>query len=520
MGSAGGRAAQWRAAVLKCLTAVVLATGAYVFYAHRVTMLDQVEDIVAGPRGADGTRSGGAREEMAKDTPSGLFAAEKLFERALTVHARNAYALVALADIETQLAGAGVDSRASRAAELRARAEVRDIALPERFEARALALLQEGKSAEAETYVRALLARYPHSTGAPRLNDVLGHALRAQGKVREARDSFRKAAGGAREASFTSDLAEALIDEGSFPEAIAAFDRALQMSPSHPRAQIGKARALVALAREGRGDPAVARALLEPVIQAPDAEMTPALRARALAVRADARLVQGDAAGASQDAQAAVAIDAKLSLALKARALAVLAGPDRARGEESLRAAIAADRFDPSTYADGADALLAAGDPAAAARILDSAASALPKSARLSLARARVEERKGDLVAAQAALDQSLKLDPSSAAAYLVQGRIAEKKREFKVAAQSYARASQLRDDLPEPYARMGSLYLATKQVTEAIRVFNEALARYRATHAPPGVMEAFYEDVHSSLGKAGERKLAAEWLKSARAER
>src|SRR5205085_984829 len=61
MGSAGGRAAQWRAAVLKCLTAVVLATGAYVFYAHRVTMLDQVEDIVAGPRGADGTRSGGAR---------------------------------------------------------------------------------------------------------------------------------------------------------------------------------------------------------------------------------------------------------------------------------------------------------------------------------------------------------------------------------------------------------------------------------------------------------------------------
>jgi len=101
-----------------------------------------------------------------------------------------------------------------------------------------------------------------------------------------------------------------------------------------------------------------------------------------------------------------------------------------------------------------------------------------------------------------------------------VQGQIAEKKKDFKAAAQSYARASQLRDDLPEPYARMGSLYLATRQVTEAIRVFNEALARYRATHAPPGVMKAFYEDVHSSLGKAGERKLAAEWLKSAHAER
>src|SRR5712675_1266734 len=135
MGSVGGRAAQWRAAVLKSITAVALAGGAYLAYAQRVSMHDQVEDIVAGPRGPDGSRSGGARDEMSKDTPKGLFTAEKLFERALTVHARNAYALAALADVETQLSGAGVEGRASRAAELRARAEARDIALPERFEA-------------------------------------------------------------------------------------------------------------------------------------------------------------------------------------------------------------------------------------------------------------------------------------------------------------------------------------------------------------------------------------------------
>jgi len=520
MGSEGGRSAQFRAAVLKCVTAVALAAAAYLAYAHRVTVRDQVEDIVAGPRAPDGSRAGGARDEMAKDTPQGLFAAEKLFERVLEVHPKNAYGLAALADIETQLAGAGVESRSSRAAELRARAEAREIALPERFEAHALSLLQEGRSAEAETYVRALLARYPHSTGAARLNDVLGRALRAQGKLREARDSFRKAATGAREARFTVDFAEALVEEGSFSEAISSFDRALQMSPAHPRAQIGKARALVALAREGRGDPAAAKPLLDPVISAPDAGMTPLLRARALAARAGARAVQGDAAGAAQDAQASLAIAPKLAAALEARAFASLASRDTARAEADLRAAIAADPFDASLYADGADALVAAGDAAGAARILDAADSALPRSVRLALSRARVEERKGDLVAAQSALDQALKLEPASAAAYVVQGRIAERKRDFKAAAQAYARATQLRDDLPEPYARMGSLYLATKQVTEAVRVFNEALTRYRATHAPPGVVEAFYQDVHTSLGKAGERKLAAEWLKSARAER
>jgi tetratricopeptide (TPR) repeat protein len=520
MASVGGRAAQWRAAVLKCVTAAALASGAYLAYAHRVTVQERVDEIVSGPRGPDGLRSGGARDEMAKDTPEGLFAAEKLFERALDVQPRNAYALAALADVETQLEGIGATSRTGRAADLRSRAEARDIALPERFEAHALALLQEGKAPESEMYLRGVLSRYPHSTGVPRLTDVLARALRAQGKVREARDAFRKAAGSSREPRFATDLAEALLEEGSLGEAVAGFDRALQVNPSHSRARIGKARALAALARDGRGNPAAARALVDPLVGAPDSEVTPALRARALAARAESRLALGDSAGAAEDAKAALAIEPTLAIALKAQALAALSGKDHAGAADSLRAAVAADRFDASLYADGADALIAAGETDAAAGLLEAAAGAVPRSARLAIAKARVEERKGDLAAAQASVDQALKLDAANAAAYLVQGRIAEKNHDPKAAAQAYSRAAQLRDDLAEPYQRMGALYLASKQVTEAIRVFNEALARYRATHAPPGVMEAFYADVHSSLGRAGERKLAAEWLKSARAER
>ncbi|MFL5413257.1 MAG: tetratricopeptide repeat protein, partial [Myxococcales bacterium] len=224
--------------------------------------------------------------------------------------------------------------------------------------------------------------------------------------------------------------------------------------------------------------------------------------------------------GAADDVKAALAIDPKLAVALKTRALLALSGKNHAGAEGDLRAALAADRFDISIYSEGADALISAGETDAAVRLLDAAATAVPRTARLAVARARVEERKGDLAAAQAAVDQALKLDPQNATAYLVAGRIAEARRDPKAAAQAYARAAQLRDDLAEPYLRMGSLYLASKQVTEAIRVFNEALVRYRATRAPPGVMEAFYADVQSSLGRAGERKLAAEWLKSARAER
>ncbi|HKC59135.1 MAG TPA: hypothetical protein VKB92_03540 [Myxococcales bacterium] len=52
---------------------------------------------------------------------------------------------------------------------------------------------------------------------------------------------------------------------------------------------IGKARAQVALTRQGQGDASGARALLDSVLQSPDQDLTPELRAPALAARAEAR---------------------------------------------------------------------------------------------------------------------------------------------------------------------------------------------------------------------------------------
>jgi tetratricopeptide (TPR) repeat protein len=385
--AAPARSHEWRAAFLKVAVVAAFACAVYAVYARHVRVAAQVADLLDGPRGPGG-RSGGARQLIAKDTPAAWLAAEDKLERALALEPKNGFALAALADVETTLAAAGYPNRAAHAAEVRARIEERNLALPDRYEAHALALLADGNAPECERYVRGLLAKYPTSSAAPRGWDILGRALRAQGKLDEARESFRKAADAdAQKARPSADYGEALLESGDAAGAIAAFDRTLQASPDHPRARIGKARALLALAREGNGTAAPARELLDAVL-GDGTELPAELRARALAARAEVRIAQGDAAGASADVDAARLLAPRLAATLRARALVFASVRElRARARAEVSAAIAADPFDASTWFDGARALVASGDAAAANALLESQ----PSNPAARLARDRLQ---------------------------------------------------------------------------------------------------------------------------------
>src|SRR5436309_2250576 len=74
------------------------------------------------------------------------------------------------------------------------------------------------------------------------------------------------------------------------------------------------------------------------------------------------------------------------------------------------------------------------------------------------------------------------------------------------------------RPEMAEVNRQMGGLYLENRNVGQALKVFNEALARYKAARAPPSVMEAFYSDVVAQVSRAGKPRLAAAWVKEARA--
>src|SRR5437588_9455154 len=237
------RKAELKAAALKVGAAAVVAAGLFALYAHEVQVEQQVTDLLAGQKIAGG-RAGGARAELNRDTPRGWLAAEDSLKKALDLQPSNPYAVAAWADVQVLLAGAGFADRAARADEAVARAEGKDVLLPERYEARALQLIATGKAGEAETYVLALLDKYG---AVPRLIDALGRAQRASGKLSEARTNFRKAQDADwRSPRFVADYAQSLLEDGNALEAAQAFDRALQANSDHSRAQVGKARAPVA----------------------------------------------------------------------------------------------------------------------------------------------------------------------------------------------------------------------------------------------------------------------------------
>ena len=510
------RKAELKAAGLKVLAATAVAGGLFALYAHEVKVEAEVQDLLSGVKIATG-RAGGARSDLNRDTVRGWLSAEEALNRALDLQPSNPWAVAAMADVEVMLSSAGVDGRGPRAEEALARADAKDLNLPERFEAHGLHLIAAGQAAEAETWSLSLLDRYG---SLPRVVDVLGRAQRATGKLSEAKANFKRAQDADwRSPRFVADYGQALLEDGNAGEAAAAFDRALQANSDHSRGQIGKARALVALSLLGRGgtDLKAARALCDAVLAKKPEELPGPLKAQALAARSTVSLAEGALPAAASDAEAAVRADPKSSQALRAKALASAASKSP-EAVALFKAAIDADRYDASLYFEGAAALAAAGDGAGAEKILGACAATLPRSARYHLSLAQLLARRDDNAAAKAELAKAEALEPTNAQVYFEEGRLAQKQRDNKGAVAAYERAVKLRDDYPEVYRQMGALYLEGKDVDGALKVFNEALARYKSARAPAPVMESFYSDVVDQVSRAGKKKLAQEWVREARA--
>jgi tetratricopeptide (TPR) repeat protein len=460
---------------------------------------------------------------LAKDAPGGWLVAESTLGKALELQPSNPYAISALAVTEELLALDGFADRGAKADEMGARAEAKDVKLPERFQARALGLLRAGRAVDAETYLRPLVEKFP---GHWELWDSLGLAQRANGKLADARQSLRRAMEiGWRSPRAVADYAALLLEDGSAAEAAQAFDRALQANGDHLRSYAGKARAMAAMGAAGKTvDLKAAHKLVDDVLERPAAELSPGLRALALASRAEVRLAQGEAALAAKDAAEALKVLPGSPAGLRARALAMAA--DEKKHDEAYAAfkeAIAKDPYDASIYFDGAAALAAAGMGGPAEKLLGAYAALLPKGARFHLALARLrfakDDLKGTAEALKAAEDDP---DPTSASikatVFYEQGRLAQQQRDMEGAKKAYERALGLRDDFPEVYRQMGKIYLDSKNVEEALASYGEALRRYKAARVPEVQLEPFYQEVRTQIARAAPGKIADQWVKEARA--
>lgn len=299
-----------------------------------------------------------------EDTQAALKELEALF--ALDVNAYDAQVLAA--DLHASLwLEQHVVEEEGRTREHLARAETLEASNRERYGARvvrALVLLHEDKAQEASTSLEGLVAQ---GASSPRLWLALGRVRQARGDLLGARQAFAQATESAwRDSRYAAEYGEALLDEGLYTQAHEALRKALLANAGNVQARLTAA--LVRLYQQPEKVDDVLTTVRE--VSAREDTLTPGLKARLLAVRAELALARGVPEEAVHEADTALALvpDAHYALFARARALA-------ARKDSGARAAfekaVTVRHTAPLLYLDGARALLGAGDAAGSLALLD-----------------------------------------------------------------------------------------------------------------------------------------------------
>ena len=208
------------------VAAVLLAGGVYWLH-HRATV-----------RNADREQVKAARELARSDAPEDLAAALAALQPAVGRGVREANALSARLHLELWRVH-GLPGHEAPAREQLALAEEADTPSEDRYAARALVLLLDGKPAEAEALYRDVERR---GGQAPWLSYALGRALQARGDFGGAAAAYQRAAeAGWKDPGLLASCGEALLELGRNDEAAHAFTVALGRESGHVPALAGLA---------------------------------------------------------------------------------------------------------------------------------------------------------------------------------------------------------------------------------------------------------------------------------------
>ena len=508
------RRESFRSALLQVGVVALLLVGAVGYFVHRGGVRKETEE-----------RMRAARAAAMRGNPADLAQAMKELEAVFQLNDSSRDAQALAADIQTVLwlehRQPGADAKAR---EFLTRAEALDSRSGERHGARALHLLAEGKAAEAEKYLEDLKTQ---GASSPKLTLARAMALQARGDLPGARQAFAQAADGAyRDPRFATAQGEALLDEGQYGPAMEAFGKATSVNPDHLLARVSLA---LAQAYQRRKVEEAQKTLAD--LQARDAELTPVMKARAGALKAELALARGAADEAVQAADEALKVspDDHYALFARARALAVKKAPD---ARAAFETAVAKRRNAPMLYLDGARALQGAGDGGGALALLDAyeatfrpvqvttadgkQVSLLEQDGRYWLARGGVLEAAGHQDDALAAYDKAITArGVGLARAQYAKGALLLARKDY---AGARALLAQVAPDsgagaLAEAYSAMGDLLFAQSEYAAGCQHYYYGLVRARAQGTPREELSARIDGIKKSLESAGQASMAKAWL-------
>lgn len=470
------------------LLALVIGGAALGYYYKRVQTSTQVNHVAKK-----------AKDLIEKDTPQDFYEAEKQLKKALDLDSSNAYSLSALAEMDALLWGEdGVADRRAPAEDYVRKADEVDPHFAERYSADSLVKLYGGQPAEAEKVVRAIIEK--GARGA-RLYDALGRALRAQGKLEEAKKAFVEGTKLGRIPRFNVDLAQLYFDEGDLVNADTFVQKALETNPDHPRAQILRARIGVA---RGLNIKTATDDLLS-LLGHRKSDLTPTLLAEAFTAKAALQLFNRQAADAVREAQEAVRADPRFADGHQILGLALVQTNNVGQALNEFDRARTLDPYVPAFYFEAAKALAQAKEIDKAVAILGKVS---PKDEQYHLAYGDLLFRKGDKAGAMAEFDQALRQNQLSAQAYYGKGLILAEEKKIPEAGKAFEAAFGARPNYAEAHQQLGYLLLLGKKAEDAASEFEQALQMYAGSQAPREKLIALRDEFIERLKKGAPKGL------------
>lgn len=515
----GRRRESLTSALVQVGVAAVLLAGAVTYVVHQSRVRQNMDARMKSARTL-------AQRDNPEDLRKALAELDALFQ--LDPDARDAQALAADVNARLWLEHRQPEAEA-RTREHLARAEALDSHSGERYGTQALLMLAEGRAAEVEKYLEDLRTQGAKS---PKLSLAEAQALLARGRLSEARQAFSRASEAAwREPRYPVAHGEELLDEGQYSQAAEAMKKALMVNPEHLHARLS-----LALARlyQGEGREEAARIVSE--VLAREAELTPALKARAHVVRAALALAEGRTDEAQKEADEALSAspDEHHALFVRARALALKKDPG---ARAAFQAAVAKKRTAPLLYLEGARALQQANDGEGALALLDAyeavfrdvqvpaaegkTANALDRDDRYWITRGTVLEALGRGDDALAAYDRALTVKGVGLA------RAQYAKAALLLARKDYDGAQPLLVEvapesglgtLPEAYEALGELLFARGEFAKGCQQYYFGLSRARLQGTPSEALMQRASDVERRLVAAGQPTMAKAWKGEAEA--
>lgn len=506
----------WSAMAQIAVVGAVLLGAVWTFYNKRQTRKAVVEIM------AD------ARSAALKANPNDLKKALKVVDGALQADPNAADALAFAAAIYTDLwllhHEPGADAKAKEFLEKAKQAGSKS---DDRYGTEALHLLAAGNAKGAEDFVE---EQRKKGAATARLFYAQAMAMKEQGNIVLARTGFTTALDKAwKDPEYSAAWGEAILDEG-VPGAADAFNKSLSTNPDFLRGRLG-----LALARVQRKDRLGESLTMVKDVLARDAELSPVLKARALAIQATIANIETQPDMAITVADEALKLNPDDAWALFAKASALALKKD-AGAPAAFDAVIARKKSAPVFYFEGAVRLHEAGmnDPALALLTKYETFFGAVKNVtsegktvgfmdhddRYYLTRGEVLESMDKLDEALVAYDKAIEAKSMHLSrAYYAKGALLLKKKE-------YAKAKEILQDIAVPdgsgqiaeaYMAMGDIAFNEKDWGNGAQFYAFALTRFKAQQAPREKLNGILTDVEKSLKKAGQAPVAKLWMEEAK---